>query len=157
MNIQKPTRVSRTFTQTIHAPPEKVFPLYCPVREGDWIDGWSPEAVYSHSGVAEPDCVFVTRSEGKDAVWVVTAHDPDDFHVQMWKIVPGVTACKLDIRLEPGANDRTAATITYTHTSLGPDGDDVVAKFTQEYYDGFMSEWEARMNHYLATGKALKR
>lgn len=40
MKIVKPNRVSRTYTQQLCAEPEEVFPLLCPVREADWIEGW---------------------------------------------------------------------------------------------------------------------
>ena len=60
MNIRPPNRVTHTYTQRLVAPPAAVFPLLCPVREADWIDGWNPLLVLSHSGLAEPDCVFVT-------------------------------------------------------------------------------------------------
>ena len=62
MKIEKPTRATRTFVQKLVAPPERVFPLLCPVREADWLDGWDPLAVYTDSGIAEPGCVFITKA-----------------------------------------------------------------------------------------------
>ena len=32
MNVVQPFRVSRTYTQSLVAPPDVVFPLLCPVR-----------------------------------------------------------------------------------------------------------------------------
>lgn len=60
MNIVQPTRVTRSYTQRLVAAPSVVFPLLCPVREADWIEGWDPISVVTGSGAAEPDCVFVT-------------------------------------------------------------------------------------------------
>ena len=62
MNITKPKRVTRTYTQQLVAEPSAVFPLLCPVREADWIDGWGSISVIAQSGVAERDCVFVTAA-----------------------------------------------------------------------------------------------
>ena len=31
-----------------------------------------------------------------------------------------------------------------------------MASFTEEHYLGFMRDWEARLNHYLRTGAALR-
>jgi hypothetical protein len=62
MRVTKPNHVTRTFTQQLVAEPSKVFPLLCPVREADWLDGWDPLVVFSQSGVAEPDCVFLTEA-----------------------------------------------------------------------------------------------
>ena len=44
----------------------------------------------------------------------------------------------------------------YSHTSLGPAGDALVASFTEEFYGIFMRDWEARLNHYLRTGERLR-
>ena len=164
MKVAPPNRVARSYVQKLVAGPSAVFPLLCPVREADWIEGWDPVAVWSDSGVAEADCVFVTAAPAgspQDAVWYVTRHEPESGFVEMLKITPEVTACRLTIQLRAvsegaGEGAGTEATVTYMHTSLGPAGDDFVAAFTEEHYRQFMQDWEARMNHYLRTGEALQ-
>lgn len=101
MHVTKPNRVTRTYTQRLVAEPSTVFPLLCPVREVDWIDGWDPISVITHSGVAEPDCVFVKAASPSDAVWYVTRHERDNGFVEMIKITPLVTACRLTIQCTP--------------------------------------------------------
>ena len=155
MKITEPNRVSRTYTQQLVAEPSKVFPLLCPVREADWIDGWDPLTVFSRSGVAEPDCVFITEASPSNAIWYITRHEPGNGYVEMIKIAPGVTACKLTIRLR-SVDSGSEATITYAHTSLGPEGDAFIASFTEEHYREFMQDWETRINHYLSTGNILR-
>jgi hypothetical protein len=151
MQIRQPVRASHTYRQHLHAPAERVFPLLCPVREVDWAVGWAPRLVVSRSGVAERDCVFVTPGDA-DAVWYVTRHEPENLYVEMLKVTPEVTACRLDIQLVPRGGE-CFADVSYMHTSLGPKGDTFVAAFTADYYAGFMQAWEKEMNHYLATGK----
>ena len=155
MNIRPPNRVTHTYTQRLVAPPAAVFPLLCPVREADWIDGWNPLVVLSHSGLAEPDCVFVTDAQPFDAVWFITRHEPERGFVEMIKVTPEVTACKLTVQVR-AAGPGSEADVTYSHTSLGPQGDVFVASFTAEYYVQFMREWEERMNHFLTHGAALR-
>jgi len=65
-----------------------------------------------------------------------------------------VTACRLTIRPRPTA-DGCEADVTYTHTSLGPQGDEFVASFTGEFFRRFMQEWETRIHHYHCHGSAL--
>jgi hypothetical protein len=154
MKIARPVRAIRTYTQSLVGSPGAVFPLLCPVREKDWIQGWDPILVASESGVAEADCVFTTASTPADAVWYITRHEPQSGFVEMLKITPAVTACRLTIQLRP-APGGCEAEVTYAHTSLGPDGDSFVAAFTEAHYAKFMQDWESRMNHYLLTGKAL--
>jgi hypothetical protein len=155
MKVKKPHRVVRTFTQRLVADPSRVFPLLCPVREADWIEGWDPLVVFSQSGVAEPDCVFLTGASPADAIWYITRHEPSRGFVEMVKITPTVTACKLTIQLR-SVEGGSEATITYAHTSLGPEGDSFVASFTDDYYQRFMRDWEARINHYLSHGTRLR-
>ncbi len=155
MRIHKPNQVSYSYTQHLVAPPAAVIPLLCPVREADWIEGWNPVAVYSNSGVAEPGCVFVTEATPENAIWFITHHDVEDGYVEMIKITPAVTACKLSIEVVP-TEAGSQATITYSHTSIGPDGDAFLGAFTKVKYDQSMKDWEARINHYLEHGSMLR-
>ena len=154
MDIQKPNRVVRSYTQRLCAEPDRVFPLLCPVREAEWLERWDPIAVITHSGTAEVDCVFSTPAAPQNAIWYITRHEPQAWFVEMLKITPGLTACKLRIQLTPSTGG-CSALVTYTHTSLGPEGDTFIQAFTEEHYRSFMVDWEARMNHFLRTGALL--
>lgn len=155
MRITAPNRVRRSYTQRLVAEPARVFPLYCPVREAEWLEGWDPVVVLSRSGFAEPDAVFVTDDHGSAAFWYVTRQDADAGLVEMIKVVPDVVATRLTIHLR-AVEGGSEATISYAHTSLGPAGDDVVASFTEERYRAFMEDWQDRMNHYLEHGTLLR-
>lgn len=156
MNVHKPNRVTRTYTQHLLGDASRVFSLLCPVREAEWIDGWEPILVLSESGVAEPECVFLTQELPRDAIWYIMQHEPDRCFVEMLKITPELTACKLTVRVVP-AGTGCEATVTYSHTSLGPSGDALIASFTAEKYEQFMRDWENRMNHFLTHGQALRK
>lgn len=154
MHVIKPIRATRTYRQTLHAPPVKVFPLLCPVREIEWAEGWMPDLVVSSSGVAERDCVFTTPDKSGKAIWYITRHEPEMWFAEMLKILPGVTACRLTIQLSDNG-DGCLADVTYSHTSLGPAGDEFVANFNSDYYQKFMQSWENALNHFLNTGCRL--
>jgi hypothetical protein len=154
MKITKPTRATHRYRQRLHATPAKVFPLLCPVRETEWADGWAPELVISSSGVAERECIFLTPDKLGTAIWFITCHEPERWFVEMLKILPGVTACRLEIQLSENG-DGCDADITYSHTSIGAAGDEFVAQFTADYYRRFMQAWEKELNHFLKTGRRL--
>ena len=154
MRIVPPNRVTRSYVQRLDGPPSAVFPLLCPVREAEWIVGWDPRLVVTSSGYAERDCVFVTDAQPHEATWYVTRHEPESGVVEMIKLTPGVTACRLAIQVR-AAGEGSTAEVTYTHTSLGAAGDAFVAAFTEEHYRAFMQDWEARVNHFLRHGTAL--
>lgn len=92
MDIHKPNRVTRSYTQHQIVEPVAVFPLLCPVREADWIEGWDPVSVMSESEVAELDCVFITSAMPSNAIRYIARHEPDNCFVEMFKITPHVTA-----------------------------------------------------------------
>lgn len=154
MEIVKPNRATRTYKQRLHGSPDEVFPLLCPVREAEWIQGWDPILVVSESGVAELDCVFTTTAEPNDSIWYITRHEPSAGFVEMLKITPSVTACRLTIQVSR-AECGSEAMVTYSHTSLGPEGDKFIAAFTEAYYTKFMQDWEARVNYFLVNHQAM--
>jgi hypothetical protein len=155
VNVIAPIRAGHRYVQRLIGSPSAVFPLLCPVREADWIAGWDPPLVVTQSGVAERDCVFTTQDGERDAVWYITRHEPEAGFVEMLKITPGLTACRLSIQVR-AVDDGSEAEVSYLHTSLGPAGDAFVAAFTPDHYRGIMQAWEARMNHYLRFGVALR-
>ena len=73
-------KITRSYRQTIFANPEKVFPLLCPVREADWLDGWQYNMIYSISGLVEKGAVFSTPHHDKnETVWMVTNYDTENW------------------------------------------------------------------------------
>jgi hypothetical protein len=105
-------RVAHEYKQHNVAPPEKVFPLLCPVREGDWLPGWEYRLTFSQSGVAEPGCVFTTPNEdGTETTWVVTKYDPGPFSIAFTWVNPGRVAAQIMISLERNAQGTTDALI----------------------------------------------
>ena len=112
-----------------------------------------------HANRCDIGCAGVLEFSGKlggsgGAVGGLVAITPASGFVEMLKITPAVTACRLTIQLRP-ADGGCTAEIGYQHTSLGPRGDAFVAEFTAEAYRSFMTEWEERLNHYLRHGSAL--
>jgi hypothetical protein len=151
-------RLTRSYTQTNVAPPERVFPLLCPVRERDWLDGWDCEVLYSESGFAEPNCIFRTSRPGEqDTVWTVTRHEPAAGRIEFFTVTPGSRVSHIRIRLRRAADDTTHTEISYTFTTTSDHGREFLAAMTQEYFDTEMAWWEKSINHYLQTGELLRR
>lgn len=156
MRIIKPNKISHTYEQTINGSIDEIFPLYCPVRETEWCYGWEPKIVYSNSGVVEPGCIFITEDSNQETIWYVTVYDIEQGHLEMIYITPGVIFTKLEITVEPISDKVTKAVITYSKTSLGKAGEEILKGFTDEYYNSFMKSWENEMNYFLKTGEMLK-
>ena len=160
MNAIDSGRVTRSYTQHIEARPESVFPLLCPVREGDWLDGWKGEfeMVHSESGLAEDGCVFRTRVPGRpETVWMITRHDPVQGVVEFFRVTSGLLATRLRIGVEARADGSSSVQITYTFTPLGPAGRTLVNEIhSEEAFRNDMAWWEDSMNHWLRSGEILR-
>ena len=164
MTAFKSYRIAHEYTQTNPAAPEKIFPLLCPVREGEWLPGWQYRLIYSESGIAELGCVFTTpnpptsaaRSQGvSETTWIVTEYDSSAFRIAFVWINPGSIITEIRIQLaaaEPGA---TRTHIRYRYTGLSPEGNRELAGYGQKWFEAKMQNWETTINHYLRTGKKI--
>ena len=150
MKISKPVRVRRSYTQNINGRPDEVFPLLCPVREVEWVQGWEPRLVISESGVVEPDCVFVTPDQPTESIWVTTRCEPERHRLELIKVTPGLAVGRIEISLEAAGERDTHAHVSYEYTALGYAGEKFVGRFTEAHYEGFMKEWESELNAFLA-------
>ncbi|NJL29759.1 MAG: SRPBCC family protein [Thermoanaerobaculia bacterium] len=153
-------RVVRSYTQHIEASPDTVFPLLCPVREVDWLEGWGEglEIVHTESGVAEEGCVFRKRSPDRtETVWMVTRHDPIQRVVEFFRVTTGLVATRLQIEVAARDDGSSTVEITYTFTPLGEEGRALVAeRYGEEAFRRDMIWWEDSMHHWLRTGEVLR-
>lgn len=149
------TRFVGRGVQTNLAPPEKVFPLLCPVREAEWAPGWEYRLIYSSSGVAEAGCVFGTPNpDGSETIWQVTEYEPNTSIRFAW-VRPGMIATQIDIHLQPREDGKTTAHIQYSYTGLSPAGNAELAGYTEGWFRDKMLEWEDAINEYLQTGRPV--
>jgi hypothetical protein len=150
-------RVSHEYTQTNDAPPERVFPLLCPVREAYWVPGWQYRLIYSESALAEDGCVFNTPNDaGAETVWMVTLYDPSKFSIAFAWVAPGMIATQIRIELGPAPGGRTSAHIRYIYTGLSPAGNAVLDGYTPEWFLRKMQSWEKAINYYLRNDRLIQ-
>lgn len=160
MNPIDSGRIVRSYTQHIEASPDTVFPLLCPVREAEWLEGWGDglEIVHSDSGLAEDGCVFRKRAPDRpETVWMITRHDPIRRVVEFFRVTTGLLATRLRIDVEPRPDGSSSVRITYTFTPLGEASRAYVEKHHgEEAFRRDMIWWEDSMNHWLRTGELLR-
>jgi hypothetical protein len=149
-------RVAKHFTQINTATPDRVFPLLCPVREKDWIDGWEYTMIYSRSGLAEQGCVFTTPGEdNKITTWYITEHKASEGIVEFVRVTPGEMLVKISIRLTANKNGTTSSAIMYEYSSLSEEANRFIENQLDGVFTGNMLYWEKAINHYLQTGEKL--
>lgn len=154
----KSQRITREYRQTINSTPGKVFPLLCPVREADWLDGWRFNMIYSESGVVEEGAVFNTPYDGEaDTVWIVTKHDSKSHEVDFARFTHNSRTCILKIAVKHKDEISSYVDVSYTYTGITPAGNDFIKNFTEEAFLEAVTFWEKSMNFFLETGERLKK
>jgi hypothetical protein len=149
-------RVTKSYRQLNTGEPSKVFPLLCPVREKDWIDGWEYEMIYSKSGLAEYGCVFTTPTpNGNVTTWYVTGYSRENYTIEFVRVTPAEMAVKINIQLLDAGKNQTISDITYEYTALGEKGSEWIRNSVDTAFVQTMEYWEKAINHYLATGQKL--
>ena len=147
-----------TYTQINNGSIKDVFPLLCPVREKDWLDGWDYEIVYSSSELIEKDCVFTTPHHGEfSTVWQVTQYDKTDYKIEFLRVTPFENVVKINIQLAPLGTDKTEAVIDYQYTALNEEQNRFIETGLEKSFNESMQWWEKAINHYLLTGEMLRK
>lgn len=153
----KGKQVTKTFHQINYGSPEAVFPLLCPQREKDWLEGWDYDMIYSQSGGAEQDCVFLTHQHGQAAtVWQVTQYHPNQL-IEFVRVTPGENLVKITIQLIARADGFSDVHISYQYTGLNPHQNTFIETELEASFQASMEWWEKAINHYLKTGTMLRK
>ncbi len=155
-NCYTSKRISKSATIVVNAKIEDVFPLFGPIREKDWAEGWDPEILYSTTNLVERHMIFRTKpsNDVEDYfIWVITTFKPDQHKIEytvstknrIWFINVSCTAIQ----------SKTRAEISYTFTSLNEMGWQLSKEALQKMYANDLKDWEEALNFYLATGTLL--
>lgn len=155
MKVEPPRRATRRRTIEVQGDADTVFALLCPVREVEWLESWKPLEVFSHSGVAERECVFVSDDGRRHSTWMITDHDAKHRRVRMVKFTPGFTVCLLEIAVASGPGATSLLDVCYSFTALSEAGNEYVNEFSEQAYDGVMAQWQQALDHFIAHGAAM--
>lgn len=154
-----PTRVESTAEQTFDAPFERLFPLLCPVREYEWIDGWECHLVQSRSGLIEKGCIFVTHFlETGPMVWVTSEYDPGRGRIEFTRFLDQNCVSIMTIIVGRLAPNRCEVSFHVSYTSLNPQGDKIVEHLSRDGGEALRQERLLvfrKLDHFLRTGTKL--
>jgi hypothetical protein len=150
----KAERISRSSTLSIHAPIEKVFPLFGPLLEMEWAAGWEPRVIYLDQKNVAEHMIFQTKSHyGDDYLWAVTQYEPEHFKIEYTVQTEG-RIWFIRVQCSPD-NKETKATVTYTYTGLTEKGNQQNKEALEKMFSHDLKDWEEAINYYLKTGKQL--
>ena len=151
-------RIVETYDGRVEASPGDVFPLLCPKREYDWLEGWACDMIYSESGVAENNVIFTSQfGAGIEGTWVAVRREDVDFEFQFIIFFTGLAVARVDIRLTENGDGSTNLNWTRTLTSLSENGNVMVEHASGQAFTERTAWMVASLNHYLKTGEMLKK
>lgn len=134
------------------APPERVFPLLCPVREREWVPGWQCEVLHSATGFACLDCVFATPlPEGGSLTWVVSRHEPPR-RIEFTCFAPGLFVMRLDVAVT-AHGEASRLDWSRRFLALGPEGEQALRARTPEVLQRQMELLERALALHLEAGR----
>ena len=146
-----PNHITCRQAMSLPAAPQDLFPLLCPVREAEWLPGWTARILHSLSGVAEDGCVFTTPGDGAEPwTWIIARHDAAEGRTRFVVFVPGSHVRVLDIEVRPAPGGCTA-TWTYTLTALTEAGAAFLPVFAAEF-PARMARLETLLTDFLGAG-----
>ena len=155
MSTFQGNRIVSQHTMRLVAKPDAVFPLLCPKRELEWIDGWNYEMIYSTAGIAEWGCTFKTNflPEG-ESYWIMTKHAPP-CEAEYVRFVPGLAIICLHINLSE-LDSGTVAVWEWIYTGITERGNEFIARHAEDQAKRSATRMEKSLNHFFLTGEKLQ-
>ena len=142
--------VVKSHTIEIEARPEVVFPLFSPMGEKKWVEGWNPVMHYPRSGEAMEGAVFATRPEGEaETIWAIVKYEPATWRVEYLRVTPSSRVAVVEVRCEEADGGKTRARVTYTFTALSEEGNRYISDFTDDRYREYIESWQQAIHRFL--------
>lgn len=144
----------------LDGPVDRVFPLFTPLGETLWVDGWNPEFLHPSSGETSDGMVFRTRHGDEETLWACVDFDPTAHRVRYARVTPASRFGFVEVICREAGAGRTEASVAYTFTALTPDGQSYLSDLTEAAFARMIEEWRALIDRWLlgnpASGAGLR-
>lgn len=153
-----PVLAERTSVIKLAGNVEQVFPLFGPLRERDWAEGWNPRVVWPDDEIVRERMVFLVRhshGDGHDTMWVVSQYDQRQAVIEYTVYAPESVHWILIRCSATEDGESTEAEISYTYVGTSESARLRNKQDLEAMYRHDLKEWEHAINHYLRTGKRL--
>jgi hypothetical protein len=152
----KSSRITKRATIVLHGTLDVVFPLFGPVIEKEWCEGWEPEMVFTSTNLVDEHMIFRTKGKFESEsyyTWVLTQYNPEN-HIVEYTVSTENRIWFIRVECHDLEN-KTSATISYTYTSLNEKGETYNMISLEKMYSRNLEDWSEAINHYLQTGCRL--
>jgi hypothetical protein len=133
---------------------EQVYPLLCPIREYDWIDGWQCELIASDSGFAEENCIFKTDLPpfGKETWYFLNYILNDSFIAIRYR---SNSILRVDFSLIPEEKG-CRLHLDFILTATDDSGNEFVKNFPDNHADLMCNRTATLLDYYLKNRTKMK-
>ena len=134
---------------TLAGPLERVFPLFTPRGEIDWVPDWSPQFLYPADGVPVEGMVFRTGAGEEVTLWACADWQPAAHRVRYARVTPASRFGFVEVTC--GALDpaRTQASVAYAFTALSEVGEAYLESLTAEAFVSMIEGWRESIDAFL--------
>ena len=142
--------INHTTSFELNVCAEKLFPLFSPEGEKNWVPGWDYTNIMGTTELSE-DYIFLTKNHDHkkaDAVWLVKKYDPKSYFVQFYKIEPKEKVGIITVQCFSLSPEKAKIQVSYKYTALSKSGETFVSGFNKNEYDAFIKEWETLLTEY---------
>lgn len=123
----------------LDGPVDRVFALFDPVSECDWVDDWDPTAVFPEELSRDEGTVFTLERDGRTAVWTVLRYSPTQ-HVAEYLVTEHDYQHRwIYVSCSAESEQTTQVTVRYVTTALSAIGQRELGRYGKE----FLQAWEA--------------
>jgi hypothetical protein len=161
-NRQEGKRMYLSYREEIDVPPEKVFPLLCPVAEYDWIDNWGCTLTFTKSGMNEEGCIFTEEMMGSflfgapiKTTWVTDRYDPENHEIKFVIYAQDRAVIRYSIALK-NRGAKTSSELDFEFTGMSKDIIDMDEEEIKARLLAIVTFISRSLKHYCETGKMLK-
>jgi len=145
----------RTRAKIFHldAPLARVFPLFTPNGEREWVADWNPLIL---SGAQERGSAFETRNHGgQTTTWIVTEYRPSEARVSYARLAHGSNIGLIDVICTEPESGGTDVSVAYTLTPLQAAAVAFVDNFLDpQHYARMIDGWKSAVAAALARQSA---
>jgi ribosome modulation factor len=145
-------RFDREYQMHISGALDEVFPLLCPVREYEWLNGWKCTMLFSKTGFAEKGAMFYTSSGFpfyKKLNFYITEYDPNR-RICFLIVINSVGTILFSIDLIPNKADSTTLIWHYVVTSHSKIGERLLkTELTPEKFTKDLENKEQDLEYFI--------
>lgn len=141
--------IERRHSITLAGSIDRVFPLFTPIGETLWVDGWNPEFLHPKTGETREGMIFRTGGGEEETLWTCVEWKPSDYRVRYARVTPSSRFGFVEVICREGSAGHTEASVAYTFTALSEQGLSHLADLTEDAFTRMIEEWRVRINQWL--------